>query len=59
MEFFKMGKIVENKACFKFRCLPAVIPADLLSGNLAVNRLSMRFPIKAFGNDRKHAGMTA
>jgi hypothetical protein len=28
-----------------------VIPADLLSGDIAVNTLSKRFPIKAFGND--------
>jgi hypothetical protein len=30
---------------------PDVIPANLLSGNLAVNALSKRFPIKTFGND--------
>jgi hypothetical protein len=46
-------------ACFKLCCfLPNsfhvifhVIPANLLSGNPAVNALSKRFPIKTFGND--------
>jgi hypothetical protein len=28
-----------------------VIPEKFLSGDLAVNALSKRFPIKAFGND--------
>jgi hypothetical protein len=30
---------------------PHVIPANRLSGNLAINALSTRFPIKTFGND--------